>query len=148
MDIHTILFATDFSEASDPAFRVAASLARDNSARLVLLHVSEYDDYPMGEQVDEEPTPPQNETDKLNALISRVQGVRCEWRWVHREQPHQADAIIEVAENEDADIVVVGSHGRRGLMHLLMGSVAEKVIRDAKCPVLCVRHMKLSTDKV
>jgi len=148
MDIKRILYATDFSEQSEPALHVAASLARDNNAKLTILHVSELEDYPVGEHVNEEPTPPLSESRKLQELTERVEGAKAEWRWVHGESPHQADAIISVAKKENADIIVIGSHGGSGLMHVLMGSVAEKVIREAPCPVLSVRHIKPSINTV
>jgi nucleotide-binding universal stress UspA family protein len=51
-----------------------------------------------------------------------------------------ADAIIQAAEKEDADLIVMGTHGRTGLTRLLMGSVAEAVVRKAKCPVLTIKQ--------
>jgi nucleotide-binding universal stress UspA family protein len=53
---------------------------------------------------------------------------------------HPADAIVRVAEERAADLIVMGTHGRTGLQHALLGSVAEKVVRLAPCPVLTVRH--------
>jgi nucleotide-binding universal stress UspA family protein len=66
-------------------------------------------------------------------------------RWVHCEGSHEADVILNAAVKEHADMIVVGTHGRTGLSHLLMGSVAEKVIREAPCPVLCARQTKPTT---
>jgi nucleotide-binding universal stress UspA family protein len=54
------------------------------------------------------------------------------------DEPH--DEIIRYANDEDIDLIVMGTHGRGGLARLLMGSVAEKVVRTARCPVLTVRH--------
>jgi nucleotide-binding universal stress UspA family protein len=144
MNIRKILFATDFSEASEPALRVAASLARDNRADLILLHVSRIEDYPLGELVDEAPEAPRGEVERLEELAASVENVSCDYRWVHCDGPHEADAIVKAAAEESADLIVVGTHGRRGLSHLLAGSVAEKVIREAECPVLTVRQMKTS----
>jgi universal stress protein A len=53
---------------------------------------------------------------------------------------HPADAIVRVAQERGADLIVMGTHGRTGLQHVLLGSVAEKVVRTAPCPVLTVRH--------
>lgn len=144
MDIKRILFATDYSEASEPALRVAASLARDNGAELILLHASQTEDYPVGESFDEDPQPPRDEVEMLETISSRLDGVDCVCRWVHCEGAHEADVIVNTAAKEHTDMIVVGTHGRTGLSHLLMGSVAEKVIREAPCPVLCVRQSKLS----
>ena len=52
------------------------------------------------------------------------------------------DAIVEYAREHGADLIVMGSHGHTGLRHLLMGSVAEHVLRHAPCPVLIVRHLE------
>lgn len=148
MDIKRILFATDFSEASEPALRVAASLARDNRAKLILLHASQIEDYPVGELFDEDPQPPRDEVEQLEKIASRVGNVDCEYRWVHCDGSREADVIVDTAAKENADMIVVGTHGRRGLSHLLAGSVAEKVIREATCPVLTVRQKKPSPMKV
>lgn len=148
MDIKRILFATDFSAASEPALRVAASLARDNRSQLILFHASQTEDYPVGELFDEDPQPSRDEVQQLEKVASCVDNVDCECRWVHCEGAHEADVIVEAAAKEHADMIVVGTHGRQGLSHLVMGSVAEKVIREASCPVLCVRQTKSSTVKV
>jgi nucleotide-binding universal stress UspA family protein len=148
MDIKRILFATDFSEASEPALRVAASLARDNRAKLILLHASQTEDYPVGELFDEDPQPPRDEMERLEKIASRVDNIESECRWVHCEGSHEADVIVEAAAKANADMIVVGTHGRHGLSHLVMGSVAEKVVREAPCPVLSVRQTKPSTVKV
>lgn len=59
---------------------------------------------------------------------------------VARGQP--ADAIIQFAQERDVDLIVMGTHGRSGLQHVLLGSVAEKVVRHAPCPVLTVRYKR------
>lgn len=70
MRFHRNLFATDFSEASETAFHVATSLARDQGAALIILHVSDWKDYPVGELVNEEPKIPKAEMEKLEALAA------------------------------------------------------------------------------
>src|SRR5262249_20777722 len=57
-----------------------------------------------------------------------------------------ADAIVRAAQERGADLIVMGTHGRTGLQHVLLGSVAEKVVRTAPCPVLTVRHRPLAAD--
>ena len=59
---------------------------------------------------------------------------------------HPADAIVRVAQDRKADLIVMGTHGRTGLQHVLLGSVAEKVVRLAPCPVLTVRHRQDATE--
>lgn len=145
MHLEKILYATDFSPASEPAFDVAMSLARDSGATLILLHVSHLEDAPVGELFDEEPEPPPAEENQLEALAKKAGSVKCECRWVHSEPSKEAQTIVETAQQERVDMIVVGTHGRRGLTHLLAGSVAEKVVQDAACPVLAVRQVKPST---
>jgi nucleotide-binding universal stress UspA family protein len=148
VDIKRILFATDFSEASETALGAAASIARDNQATLLVLHVSQTEDYPVGESVDEDPQPPEDEIKQLKAIVRRIKNVNCEYKWVHCDGSYEAETIVDTADKEHADMIVVGTHGRQGLSHLLAGSVAERVIREAKCPVLAVRQMKPSSVKV
>ena len=57
---------------------------------------------------------------------------------------HPAETIVRVAEERKADLIVMGTHGRTGLQHVLLGSVAEKVVRLAPCPVLTVRHGRMA----
>lgn len=142
MEILKILYATDYSPASEPAFEIARSLARDNGAKLVILHVSHLEAAPVGELFDEEPAPPEAEEQRLKALVQQSGDIDCECRWRHCEPGHEADTIVETAQQEHADMIVVGTHGRHGLTHLLTGSVAEKVVRDAQCPVLAIRQAK------
>jgi nucleotide-binding universal stress UspA family protein len=58
-----------------------------------------------------------------------------------------ADAIIHVAKEQEVDLIVMGTHGRSGLAHVFMGSVAEKVVRHASCPVLVTRHHPVTSAK-
>jgi nucleotide-binding universal stress UspA family protein len=142
-----ILVATDFSEASDAALVYGRALARSFGATLHLLHVAEnvYLKTMAGEsyaavfpdlqrdveaaaqkQLDERLI--DNDPDRLPAkgtvLTSNVPAV----------------AIVDYARRTGIDLIVMGTHGRGAVAHLLMGSVAEKVVRTAPCPVLTVRH--------
>jgi nucleotide-binding universal stress UspA family protein len=142
MEIKRILFATDFSEASESALHMAASLARDNHAKLIVLHASQAEDSPMGELVDEDPRPPRDEAEQLEKIASGLKNIDCETRWIHCEGTHEGDVIVKAAAKESVDLIVLGTHGHKGLSHLLMGGVAEKVIRNATCPVMSIRPMK------
>lgn len=75
---------------------------------------------------------------QLQDLI-RASGFAGTWE-VQVATGHPADAIVRVAEEAGADLIVMGTHGRTGLQHVLLGSVAEKVVRLAPCPVLTVRY--------
>src|SRR5262245_61355056 len=134
----TILFATDFSPTSKVAFEVAAALARDYRARLIVLHVveevhmgfSEFDAY-IGPNED-----PGQAMEALKAHRSPSPSVTIEHRLL---EGSAAVVISETAEETGADVIVMGTHGRDGLQRLVMGSVAEDVLRHAPCPVLTIR---------
>jgi nucleotide-binding universal stress UspA family protein len=136
--IRTILHPTDFSERSAAAFRLACSLARDHGATLIVLHVASPDVYLAdGMYI---PLPPGHRLDlkrRLEALRPEGGDVRIEYRLV---EGGPAPEILRVAAEEPCDLVVMGTHGRTGLGRLLMGSVAELVVRKAPCPVLTVKE--------
>jgi nucleotide-binding universal stress UspA family protein len=157
--IKNILCATDFSESSDFAFRLACALARDYGARLVVLHVISP---PMGIYGEGAVIPPpvgyqEPLREKLLQLQPRDKRIVVEHRLLEGEAPGailavaqdmKADrllegeapgAILAVAQDMKADVIVMGTHGRKGLTRLLMGSVAEQVLRRASCPVLTVK---------
>jgi nucleotide-binding universal stress UspA family protein len=142
MQIRTILFPTDFSECSDRALVLASSLARDNEARLLIVHVHEpHIGYAEGlaaayTQLNEE------SRSDVERLLERVKppfkAIDCERRLI---KGSPASAIVELAETEDGiDMIVLGTHGRTGVSRLLMGSVAEAVVRKAPCPVLTIKQ--------
>lgn len=139
MDYKKILFATDFSPASETALRTATSLARDSGALLLIAHVEEMPmPYAGGEMYFAQPEYPNPEVKKmLEAIIPPDGTVKYEHRLV---MGTAADDIVRVAEEEDVDLIVIGTHGRTGLMRVLMGSVAESVMRLAKCPVLTIKQ--------
>jgi nucleotide-binding universal stress UspA family protein len=138
LPLTTILHPTDFSENSEFAFRVACALARDYNARLVLLHVVPP---PMviyaGGPVPAETWPSVEEVqEKLRQLESQAHRVRVESQVLEGDP---VDMILRAAEETHSDVIVMGTHGRTGLSRLLLGSVAEAVIRKAPCPVLSVK---------
>jgi nucleotide-binding universal stress UspA family protein len=139
--IRTILHPTDFSERSQAAFQVACALARDHGARLNVLHVREIPVIAYGEfgQLPMELEPPEAIRAKLDKLIS----LRCADADVTIEHivktGDPAIEILSTAEETHSDMIVIGTHGRTGLARLLMGSVAERVVRKAQCPVLTIK---------
>jgi nucleotide-binding universal stress UspA family protein len=146
--IRTILHPTDFSEQSRAAFALACALTRDYGARLVALHVVPAPNFAYGEGY----LPPAPEEllvearEQLHRLEPPHGNVRAEQRL---EQGDAAPEILRVAHEIDADLIVMGTHGRTGLRRLLMGSVAEQIVRKAPCPVLTMTApfaVTLSTD--
>lgn len=137
LPIHTILHATDFSEQSGAAFRLACALANDYQAHLIVLHVVSPPVIVYGEGI----VPPQAEDTlefyrgKLHALEA-INGVPIERVLV---EGSAADEIVRIAAERNCDVIVMGTHGRSGFSRLLMGSVAEAVQRHATCPVVTVR---------
>lgn len=139
MNFKKILFATDFSPASETALQYATALARDSAALLLIAHVEEMPmPYAGGEMYFAQPEYPNPEIKKmLQAVVPPDKSVRYEHRLV---MGTAADDVVRVAEEEGADLIVIGTHGRTGLMRVLMGSVAESIMRLAKCPVLTVKQ--------
>lgn len=121
--VRHILLATDFSASSDAALRVARDYARHFGARLHILHVV---------RPGEEPTvpPPLSKlAQDLGSNLSTRTAV---------ESGSPASEIVRYAERHGVDLIVVGTHGRTGVTRALLGSVAERVVRTAPCPVLSV----------
>jgi len=138
----TILHPTDFSASSEHAFQLAASLARDHGAHLIILHV----DPPtrgVGPAMVVPPTPPGVYNDQLWEEFRRLTASDPRIREVHIKTElitgDPITEILEIARERDCDLIVMGTHGRTGLSRLLMGSVAEAVLRRASCPVLTVK---------
>jgi nucleotide-binding universal stress UspA family protein len=138
-----IVFATDFSERAGAAERQAVDLARSLGAELVLVHVAS--DAPLWREgigspdvraVFESQRRWAAETLAARARALTAEGLTA--RSVVRVGPAW-DEIVRLAADEKADLVVMGTQGRTGLERLLLGSVAERVIRRAPCPVLTVR---------
>lgn len=140
----TILFATDFSESSDHAFQYALSLARKFESRLGILHV-------ISEPVDLRGFyVPHISFDKLEeeieqgALKMMEKFCRTHTQDYARVESFVVpgipyDEIIKKAQEINADLIVVGTHGRTGLDHVLFGSTAEKVVRKSTVPVMTIR---------
>jgi nucleotide-binding universal stress UspA family protein len=138
-DIHTILHPTDFSENSRPAFETACALARNYDATLLVVHVM----IPSASPVLDVPLP-----DPLRPIEG--QGIPAQFAWPRPSDPRvrvshrlaegePADEILRLVEAVPCDLVVMGTHGKTGLARLLAGSVAEEVLRQARCPVMVVK---------
>ena len=138
-----ILVPTDFSEYADYALDYAIELAQKLQARLTLLHI--IDTMPLGVVEEGSMLPPSywqeletNLEQSMEASLKRLDdvGLQGEPIIVHGV-PFQS--IIDTAQDKAVDLIVMGTHGRTGLTHVLMGSVAERVVRMAPCPVLVTR---------
>ena len=151
MEIRQILAPTDFSEGSKQAVTHAYELARTFGARLILLNVVELPVYPVeaflpytGGTTPLDSLEHQAPLDLAQLLPKDEDGgveVLCH---VVPGTPYYK--IIEVAQAAKVDLIVMATHGRTGLGHLVMGSVAERVVRMAPCPVLTIRPTSASTE--
>jgi nucleotide-binding universal stress UspA family protein len=143
-----ILVPTDFSASSSHAVDVAVDLARTFGAGLTLLHVYEIPSYMyMGAWIDIVTPIEQAAQAQLDAALASVRKLlpaartelRCGVPWTQ---------VLEVARESGADLVVMGTHGRTGVSHALLGSVAERIVRSADVPVLTVRAPKHTEEPI
>jgi len=135
-----ILYATDYSTASRNVLSYAAALARDKGATLLITHVLEMEAYPVGELFDEESRPPDAEIEKLEAVQPAGSQLPVERRVIFGRPGFPDEAICKLAGDEGVDAIVIGTHGHSMLEHLIGGSVAERIIKRAPCPVVAVKH--------
>ncbi len=139
--VKSILYPTDFSVEAWTAFEVACALASESGGRLVVLHVQPSPLYMLGGTAGVPPLPDEYDRDKLLEQLKSIRPAHAEIAVEHRlEYGEPAEGIIKAAEEIHANLIVMGTHGRTGLRRLLMGSVAERVVRTAPCPVLTVRN--------
>lgn len=140
-----ILAATDFSAGSDEALTHAIALAKQSNAELEIVYVMELgvEEFPFGltaygsnlagllAHIDRQ----------LEDRAARAQkeGVTCHTKTL---EGSASTEVIQRARDTGAELVVVGTHGRTGLAHILLGSVAEKIVRRSTCPVLTVPYSK------
>jgi nucleotide-binding universal stress UspA family protein len=142
MNIQRILCPIDFSGFNDVANEFASMLAESNRAVIVYLHVSR----PVVTGEDRESEGDGESNDGESAPVDRLRELRAikparaaiEACYVTK-QGDPAGEIIRFANSGDIDLIVMGTHGRSGLPRILLGSVAEAVIRDAECPVLAIK---------
>jgi len=133
-----ILFPTDFSELSSEALAMATTMAHDRGATLLILHVGEPTPIAAGESYYGVTEPDREE---LLAMVERVKPADPSVPYEYRvEMGNPTEVIVRVAEEEGCDMIVMATHGRRGLSRLFLGSVAEEVVRKALCPVLTIKH--------
>ena len=143
--IRRILHASDFSKASGRAFQTAMTMAKANRARLTVVHVIVPFELVVPEQYVDSGTFDQLAAQarqwgqrQLAKLADRAKRTGARTTTLLREGD-PAQQIVRAARSERADLIVVGTHGRRGFSKLLLGSVAERVVGTAPCPVVTVR---------
>ena len=145
-----ILFCTDFSENSIPARHRAVEYAEAFSAELCILHVVNAS--PLGYPIFEERIPvdmAQLQQDIQERVQEELDLVAQECREAHFSDDFDvsacyrvadpAEGIVQFADEENVDLIVMGTHGWTGFKSLILGSTAENVVRTANCPVLTVR---------
>ena len=138
LDIEKILFATDLSECANQALPHAIRFAELHQAELHMLHVLVLHGADLPDR--SEPYPGEEEARRVLEEASSQAGGRV----VHALTRgfSAAPAILEYADDADIDLIVMGSHGRRGVRRMLLGSVAEEVVRTSDRPVLTIRRRK------
>ncbi len=146
MDAKKVLFPTDFSTSSDAGLSHATSLARDAGAKMLIVHVEEPPTaYGGGEMYYGIPEP---DTAALQKMLEAVKPTDASVPYEHHlVVGDPATEIVRLAEEQGADMIVMGTHGRTGLSRLLMGSVAEAVVRRANCPVMTYKQPPQSEEK-
>ena len=138
--LQSILVPVDGSPPSLAALEHAVTLVEDGAARVVVLHVDAPEEFSVGSATPMAPAPRKELDQALELAIRRARtrlGGRITRVTVAGEPLR---AIIEAAREGHHDLVVIGTHGRTGRLHALLGSVAEGVVRNAPCPVLTVRE--------
>jgi nucleotide-binding universal stress UspA family protein len=145
MELRRIVCPVDFSEFSVSAYRYALSLARHFRAKLFVQHIVELGRHPSvyyapsADSFDEFCRKlSENAREQLQGFVKQYTHDEIEPECVV-QQGETSDAILSFADARKADMIVMGTHGRRGFDRLMLGSATERVIRKASCPVLVVR---------
>jgi len=144
MEIKRILFPTDFSEGSSNALQYAVDMAKRYGAKLYLIHVI-YDIakatgwYVPHTSMDEMYKDIEKEAEKELGRygLEELRSLKGMERSVLKGVPH--DVIVKFANDNKIDLIIMGTHGRKGVGRLLFGSTASQVVRYSPCPVLTVR---------
>jgi nucleotide-binding universal stress UspA family protein len=150
MNTKKILVPTDFSDFTNAALRYASSLAAESGAKLYIVHVNDLlsTSVAMGEPAFVESalwleSSREEAHRQLEEVKPTLPNVDFERHDLEGDPVHE---IVTFAEREHVDLIVVGSHGRSGLVRLVMGSVAEGIARKATCPVLIVKQPAPTSD--
>lgn len=139
MNAKKILFPTDFSHTGDAALEFAATLAKQSGGQILIVHAQEPPiAYGGGEMYYGIPEPTTQElVEMLHDIKPRDPSIPVQYRLLDGDP---VAAVVRFAKDEGVDLIVLGSHGRTGLSRVLMGSVAEGIVRKADCPVLVCKQ--------
>ena len=135
-----ILVAIDFDELTETTLNYARSIARKFDARLHVLHVT--DNTFLKPMAMDPHTVESSTSNKVNHRLTDADRRDLRAIPVVRTSDKPADAIVQYAGEHKIDLIVMGTHGRKAVAHLLIGSVAERVVRMAPCPVMTVRQSR------
>lgn len=137
-----ILVPTDFEEASQKALALAAEIARGSGAKITVMHTCEIPVYPYVDTA-------LSAVDLLSPVVDLAEKKLAEVMKPFRDICPDANSVLKIgvpadqilamAADTGADLIVMGTHGRRGVSHALLGSVTEKIVRLSSVPVLTVR---------
>jgi nucleotide-binding universal stress UspA family protein len=139
MNNHKILIAVDNSSAAEKVATKGLALAQQLNAEITLVSVVDTDFL-----ISDGGVPPNEVAESIKTdlkksqqvLIDKILGKHKVGTFVEEGKPYEV--ILKVADERSADLIIIGTHGRTGLSHLLMGSVAENVVRHSKIPVLII----------
>lgn len=142
-----VLLPTDGSEFANAALKRGAEFAKSMNAKISVVYVTPPWDvgapaevimsFPA-EEVKRNMEKAANETlDAAKAIVAEVTNIQCDG--IHVAQSHPAEGVLTAAEQSGCDIIVLGSHGRRGISKLLLGSTAQEILTRAHLPVLVLR---------
>lgn len=138
--LNSVLVAYDFGEASEKALVYGQNLTSAFGGRLHVLHVADVIATTASQFYPDHPGDPEMRAEALALKHLRALVPDGSATLAVRISSSPANAIVEYARSIHADVIVVGTHGRDGVSRMLMGSVAEHVVRHAPCPVLVVRR--------
>ncbi len=139
--LNTILVPTDCTDHTRIAIKYAVRLAEENSTHLKLLHVLEHQDFPDNQviQIPKDPDSVRKAKWKLENFWNSfgIAGLQCE---MEVREGDVVSEVINLAKQEEVDLIVMCSHGYKGLVYSMKGSTTEKVTRYSPCPVLCLKN--------
>ncbi len=143
ISLKKILCPIDHSDCSKEALKYAVSFAMKDEAKLYLLHIIDIRSFSegldaMSKQIPDEETLEQLRTKLLDCIPEEIRDDMEVEAIVTQGIPFAE--VISTAKEKEIDMIVIGSHGRTGISHMMLGSVSEKVVRKAPCPVLTVRQ--------
>ena len=142
ISLKTVLVAFDFGETSEKALSYGQNLTRAFGGRLHVLHVADVIATTASQFYPDHPGDPEMRAESLALKQLRALLPQGTAEFAVRISGSPGGAIVKHAESIGADVIVIGTHGREGVSRLLMGSVAEYVVRHAPCPVLVVRQQE------